>query len=101
MSPGWELALLVALVTVLAVASAAAGALWWQARPSQGAKSARLAEELAARLRAVEDILARIEAGSIGGDAPASTTPRPPDATPRRRVDRGEPSAVAGPTLIA
>src|SRR5262245_44039417 len=84
MPPALELALVVLLIAV----SAAAGALWWRGR------AAWPIGELAERLRAVEATLSRIEAARRG---PASRVA----PWPTRRVDRGQPEAVAGPTLIA
>jgi hypothetical protein len=85
MSPALELALIVTLAVLLAATSATAGALWWRSRPEP--PGADEAGALADRLRALDALLSRLES------APATA--------PRRRLDRAEPNAVAGPTLIA
>jgi len=90
MPPALAMAAIVTLAALLAVASAAAGALWGRARAARG---------LADRLAALEAALNRLEAAASRPAAPPAALPGGPRAA--RRSDRAEASAVAGPTLIA
>lgn len=95
MTPAQSTALIATLAVLLGLVSAAAGALWWRVRAQPLVRAAWLARELAERQRALEALLARFETA-------ATPTPRHPAGPPPiRRVDPAEPSAVAGPTLIA
>jgi hypothetical protein len=100
-----ELALIVTLAVLLAVVSAVAGALWWKVRSIPLVRAARLSQELAERQRALEDILARLDVTAKRGTG--LTGPYVPRSSilarsgPSHRADPPQPSAVAGPTLIA
>lgn len=107
MTPALAMALIVSLGVLLALASAAAGALWWRGRSLPLAEAVRLADALASQQRLLDAIRDRLEAG--GPPGPAAEGARPAaagtswlaggGAGPARRIDRA--GAGAGPTLIA
>jgi hypothetical protein len=95
-----ELSAIVALAALLALASAVAGALWGRTRSLPLVRVAQLARELVERQRALEELIERWEKSrpreATGGNHPAG-----PRGAVLQRVDAPQPSAVAGPTLIA
>ncbi len=93
MSPALATVLFVTLAGLLAVSSAAAGALWWRAR-SWPAPPADLAD----RLESIEAILSRFEPPRADLAAPAP--PASHLAVTPRRVEAA-PALATGPTLIA
>jgi hypothetical protein len=105
MSSALALSAIVILAVLLAIVSALAGVLWSRARSVPLIRVARLAQELADRQQALETLLKRFEVSAK--QRPASGVEPPPrpsllaGATPVHRYDYGQPSAVAGPTLIS
>ncbi len=93
MSPALEFALLATLGLMACAASALAGALWWRLRSAPLVEVAQLARDLAERQRALERLVAKLE-------APRGRRLLRP--SPGLRWDRGQGGAEpAGPTLIA
>ncbi len=105
MSPALEMALIVTLSVLLAAVSGVAGMLCWRVRSVPLDRVARLARELAERQKALEVLIARLEAAEATQKEAPAKAPGPRPAARRNastvRIDRAEPSAVAGPTLIA
>ncbi len=102
MTPGQELALIATLSALLALASAAAGGLWWRLRSSPTIRAALLVRELEGRLRDLDALIQRLESSSTRSKprGPAAGA-HPSGPGPFRRDDAGQASALAGPTLIA
>jgi hypothetical protein len=98
MSPALASGLIVTLAVLLALVSALAGALWWRVRTVPWIRVGRLAQELAERQAALDELLKRFElsARKRGGPVPVA---RPSLAS--LRLDPPQSSAVSGPTLIA
>jgi hypothetical protein len=97
-----EMVVIVGLAVLLALVSAVAGAMWWRTRAVALVRVAQLARELAERLRVLEQIIELWEKTQIR-EAPSSSHPGGPRAAAAavHRFDPPQPSAVAGPTLIA
>jgi hypothetical protein len=96
------LVIIAALSVLLAAVSAVAGALWWRARTWPVADAARLAAELAARQQALEAIIEKLERNAATAASKTGSSTWLGTAGRRsRRIDRAEPSAVSGPTLIS
>ncbi len=108
MDPTLVLASIVTLAALLAIASAAAGALWWRVRTAPMVRADELSRRAGGPAREVEAILARLEAlaertsGSKAGRRPAPTALFPTGPAACWRVDPPPGSrTLAGPTLIA
>jgi len=103
-----ETAVILVVIVLVASLVLAVVTLSLRFRARASAEIGRLAGELADRMRAVEAVAARLEASAASQDGarPESgitgrlSAPVGPRNTVRR-VDAGEPSAIAGPTLIA
>jgi hypothetical protein len=89
------LLLFTSLAISLAVIMMVLGAVWSRLRKLSRplVETARLVDDLTHRQRALESVLARL-------DGKATTAKRGPTMPPHR-VDRPEPGAATGPTLIA
>jgi hypothetical protein len=101
MSPTLELALIVTLAGMLAIASAAAGVLWSRLRSAPLVRAAHLARELAERQRALEALIERLERPAKRGREPSFARGGATIRPGLSRVDPAQATAVAGPTLIA
>ena len=109
MSPAVAMALIAVLGVLLALASAAAGALWWRGRSLPLAEAVRLAEALAAQQRTLEALRARLGGGGALEPVDPGVRPAPPGPSWLAeggtgltvRLDRKGTGAGGGPMLIA
>jgi nicotinamide mononucleotide (NMN) deamidase PncC len=101
-----EMALIVIPTVLLVLVSGLAGALWWRVRSQPIFDALQLAEVLAARLRTLEQLLARLES-EAGGAGAAEVRPGRGAAVAKRKgfslaaeMPKAHEDGV-GPTLIA
>jgi hypothetical protein len=101
-APNLLMALVVILCLALAVVVMSFGAVWSRLRKLSRPLSdtVRLVDDLAQRQRTMEALLARLDASGPARTLPDSSAKNRP-ASPSRRGDKADPSAVSGPTLIA
>jgi hypothetical protein len=101
-----EMALIVIPTVLLALVSGLAGALWSRVQAQPLVEAAHLAEVLAERLRTLDQLLAKLEAGA-GGTGAAAVRPGPGGGGAKRKgfslaaEAPGAREENVGPTLIA
>jgi hypothetical protein len=103
-----EMALIVMPTVLLVLVSGLAGALWWRVRSQPVFDLAHLAELLAARLRTLEQLLTRLDAGATDAGVPEARPARGGALAKRKGFSLAAevPKSKAvedgvGPTLIA